>query len=60
MLQEDKANNKIANKEFLADDVPHFQVGGSLGLWLGLGLLQVMEQIVTVAEPVFRKFQIGS
>ena len=51
---------KIVNKEFLADNVPHFQVGGSLGLWLGLGLLQVMEQIITVAEPVVRKFQIGS
>ena len=56
----DFAKLKTVNKEFLADNVPHFQVGGSLGLWLGLGLLQVMEQIITVAEPVVRKFQIGS
>ena len=51
---------KIVNKEFLADTVPYFKVGGSLGLWLGLGLLQVMEYIITVAEPVVRKIQIGS
>ena len=56
----DFAKLKIVNEEFLADNVPHFQVGGSLGLWLGLGLLQVMEQIITVAEPVVRKVQIGS
>ena len=49
---------KIVNEELTMSHI--FQVGGSLGLWLGLGLLQVMEHIITVAEPVVRKIQIGS
>jgi len=35
-------------------------VGGSLGLWLGLGVLQVLQQLITIAQPIKKKFQIRS
>ena len=34
------------------------QVGGSLGLWLGLGVLQVLQQINTITVPILKKFVI--
>ena len=34
------------------------QVGGALGLWLGLGVLQVLQQLITIAQPILKKFQI--
>merc|ERR1712222_78711 len=32
------------------------EVGGSLGLWLGLGVLQVLQEMSKVALPIMRKF----
>ena len=31
------------------------QVGGSLGLWLGLGVLQVLQQFITITVPIIKK-----
>ena len=36
------------------------QVGGALGLWLGLGILQVLQQLITIAQPMMKKCQIRS
>ena len=32
------------------------QVGGSLGLWLGLGVLQILQHVITIAEPKIKRF----
>jgi len=35
-------------------------VGGSLGLWLGLGVLQVLQQVIIAAQPVIKNFSLQS
>ena len=44
-------------KEFFNIPILH-QVGGSLGLWLGLGALQILQHIITIAEPIIKKFNL--
>ena len=31
------------------------QVGGSMGLWLGLGVLQILQHIITITGPIIKK-----
>ena len=31
------------------------QVGGALGLWLGLGVLQVLQQLISFASRIFKR-----
>ena len=31
------------------------QVGGSMGLWLGLGVLQILQHIITISGPIIKK-----
>ena len=33
-------------------------VGGSLGLWLGLGVLQILQQVIAIAKPMIKKFHL--
>ena len=37
--------------------VPFLQVGGSMGLWLGLGVVQALQVLVESLSPVFRVFK---
>ena len=34
------------------------QVGGSLGLWLGLGALQILQHIITITGPLIEKVKL--
>ena len=36
------------------------QVGGSLGLWLGLGVLQVLQEVTRMAFPIIRRRDVQS
>ena len=39
--------------------IPFLQVGGSLGLWLGLGALQVLQQMINMTQSIFERLHIG-
>ena len=44
----------ILSKQLISISLPA-KVGGSLGLWLGLGVLQVIQLAVTCASPMITR-----
>ena len=44
---------QVTTTDFVTPPVSSFlsEVGGSMGLWLGLGVLQALEMVLTLAWP---------
>ena len=43
-------------KQMVFASIFALKVGGSLGLWLGLGVLQLLEVVATLVLPIVQKY----